>query len=49
MVEREFATGYEQVQAMLNGGGFFDKNRSAFWAEAARDLEVPIGAKGKGL
>ena len=35
MVERAFATGYGQVRAMLNGGGFFEKNQSAFWAEAA--------------
>ena len=35
VVERAFATGYGRVQAMLNGGGFFEKNRSAFWVEAA--------------
>ena len=35
VVERAFATGYGQVRAMLNRRGFFEKNRSAFWAEAA--------------
>ena len=35
VVEREFATGYGRVRAMLNGGCFFENNWSAFWAEAA--------------
>ena len=35
VVELAFSTGYGQVRAMLKGGRFFEKNRSAFWAEAA--------------
>ena len=48
MVERCFATGYGRVQDMLNEGGFFEKNRSEFWAEAvstAADLDDILAYK----